>query len=434
MGEMKANSGVTVSGSAGQEPHGGKVRPVTDLTADEPEDFGGIGFTIGTHLDTTQRPQVDAVSMDQAAPETILAQTLKSTRESLGLSLGDVSEITRVRTTYLDAFERATYDILPPRAFSVGYVRAYAQALGLDAESMAELFKRAFADAESGLKAPVGAAYEDVKPSYRRYVYLGLGLVAVVVVWNLVQWRKDLFGRPDPAAVIGNSSWSEGSPLMGGGGLRVSKKAQPPKDQEIPDIYVTPGLEQGFAALNDQKASDGQVSGPAYRKAFNLKGAIYGAGPDESAVTLQAKVATTLIERGPEGTIYSLQRLGPGEAFRVPLNTARPTLIDISDTQNIDVFYNGEYAGQLDGSQMSVAQINSRAIAQAHALDQQAQRQTRPVAAPKAVPTPPESPVDVTPASESASSSGPLPYLPQVGVHPASQAAPSDTPSPLPHP
>jgi cytoskeletal protein RodZ len=62
---------------------------------------------------------------------------LKAAREAKGLSLETVSERTRVQQRYLTAIERNDLTLIPPRPFGRGFVRAYADEVGLDPEETA---------------------------------------------------------------------------------------------------------------------------------------------------------------------------------------------------------------------------------------------------------------------------------------------------------
>src|SRR5262245_21973194 len=64
-----------------------------------------------------------------------IGEALRLVREFKGLSQDDVAEATRVRRAYLAAIETMRLEALPSRPFTIGYVRAYAEALGLDAEA-----------------------------------------------------------------------------------------------------------------------------------------------------------------------------------------------------------------------------------------------------------------------------------------------------------
>jgi cytoskeletal protein RodZ len=59
---------------------------------------------------------------------------LKEVREQKGKSLEDLSESTKIAITNLESLERDRYDLLPPRVFVKGFVRSYAQEVGLSPE------------------------------------------------------------------------------------------------------------------------------------------------------------------------------------------------------------------------------------------------------------------------------------------------------------
>ena len=64
---------------------------------------------------------------------------LRHARERLGLSLRDISDRTKIRTSILGSIERNEIDRLPPPIFTRAFVRAYARELGLDPHAFVEL-------------------------------------------------------------------------------------------------------------------------------------------------------------------------------------------------------------------------------------------------------------------------------------------------------
>ncbi|MBX3503464.1 MAG: helix-turn-helix domain-containing protein [Alphaproteobacteria bacterium] len=66
---------------------------------------------------------------------------LREARESLGLSLRDVSSDTRVRYAYLDAIENGRFHDLPGRTYIPAFLRAYAKRVNLDAERVLEAYR-----------------------------------------------------------------------------------------------------------------------------------------------------------------------------------------------------------------------------------------------------------------------------------------------------
>jgi cytoskeleton protein RodZ len=66
---------------------------------------------------------------------------LRLVRERLGWRLGDVAAELRIRMPYLEAIERGELSALPGAAYQTGFVRTYAQALGLDGDEILRRFR-----------------------------------------------------------------------------------------------------------------------------------------------------------------------------------------------------------------------------------------------------------------------------------------------------
>ena len=361
-----------------------------------------------------------------------LAEILKNTREARGLTLEEVSDLTRVRRNYLEALEQAAYDVLPPRAFAIGYVKAYAKFLGLDEETLADMYKRDVTDSQVRLHAPSGASLDDVKPNYRLYITSALCLVAAIVIWNVLQYKPVILRGKAAQDQIANQKWSIGIPLIRDGVLVLTQPAPAPRDQDIPAAYVTPGLEDGFASIAAQTNSSAAAPVPVtdvlqMRKAFNPQGAIYGAQPENSSVTIQANKSVNLIVHSSDNVVYFAHQLGAGEAYRLPQVGQDGVILDVSDFKAFDVFYNGEYAGGMDALLTPIGKLNAKAAAMSAALDQRQAQAGQVVGASVKVPPKIGAPTAAPRATE------PIPYMPavkHVDTAPAtsSSAAPASTP------
>ena len=137
-------------------------------------DAGGISEELKAHPDWK-----DVVpSVTDAAT---LGDGLRIAREYSGRCLAELSSLTRVPPRYLTALEQNDFSTLPNRVFSIGYVRAYAGALGLDEQLAVERFKRESPDPSVPLQAPVGVAFEEVRRFSPRLIAAGLALIIAVV-------------------------------------------------------------------------------------------------------------------------------------------------------------------------------------------------------------------------------------------------------------
>ena len=63
-----------------------------------------------------------------------LGEFLRRERELRHISLDDVAERTKISRRYLEAIEEERYDRLPGETFVRGFIRSYAQSIGLDPE------------------------------------------------------------------------------------------------------------------------------------------------------------------------------------------------------------------------------------------------------------------------------------------------------------
>lgn len=70
-----------------------------------------------------------------------VGEILRRTRVYYNQSVDDVCAILRIRAAHLEAIEDGRIDDLPGRVYAFGFVRAYAEYLGLDGEQIVRLFK-----------------------------------------------------------------------------------------------------------------------------------------------------------------------------------------------------------------------------------------------------------------------------------------------------
>ncbi|MBT5415543.1 MAG: helix-turn-helix domain-containing protein [Rhodospirillaceae bacterium] len=68
-------------------------------------------------------------------------QLLAALREHAGLSIEDVAAALRIRSVYLRAIEDGRFDDLPGPTYAMGFVRAYADHMGLDPDAAVRRFK-----------------------------------------------------------------------------------------------------------------------------------------------------------------------------------------------------------------------------------------------------------------------------------------------------
>jgi len=286
-----------------------------------------------------------------------IGAALKAIRESRGLTLEELADATRVRRSYLAAIEEMRLDTLPSRPFTIGYIRAYAKALGQDGETAVVRFRAERPAGDEGLREPVGVSREG-DPRVALIVVVGALIIGAIVLWNVVQ-RAMTENAQAQAHAPATAPRPKPAPRPTGpaGPVTLGAPLPAPTESTTPTPYETPGLAAATAANGsaDAAAAAAKIAKenatPAPDPTLNLPptflaaGPIYGAAPEASTATLQARKAASLIVRGADGSVYFARQLSVGEAYRIP-NLAG-LVVDVSDPTAFQVFVGGQTQGLL---------------------------------------------------------------------------------------
>jgi curved DNA-binding protein CbpA len=82
----------------------------------------------------------NVVVQETLTREVLSGKDLKRIREELGVSLEIIAEMTKIRLIFLHAIEEDESKKTPSRVFLKSFLKAYAQSLGLDADSVASRY------------------------------------------------------------------------------------------------------------------------------------------------------------------------------------------------------------------------------------------------------------------------------------------------------
>ena len=96
-----------------------------------------------------------------------IGPALREARERRGLAFGDVEADTAIRTRYIRALEEEQFDVLPGATYTKGFLRAYAEYLGLDGQLFLDEFNSRHHDARTPQEQPI-ASQPRSRPHQRR--------------------------------------------------------------------------------------------------------------------------------------------------------------------------------------------------------------------------------------------------------------------------
>jgi len=132
-----------------------------------------------------------------------IGSSLREARQRQELDFPELEERTKIRPKYLRALEDERFDILPAPTYVRGFLRAYADALGLDGQPFVDEYNTRFAVGEED--APVRARRVPVQRRDRgaresRIAVVALFAIAVATALVIAAWR---FGGPEGENVPG---------------------------------------------------------------------------------------------------------------------------------------------------------------------------------------------------------------------------------------
>lgn len=118
---------------------------------------------------------------------------LAATRKAQKLEIADIADRTRIPARHIDAIERGEFDDLPALPYSAGFVKTYANMLGLDGQALSRAFREEVGDIDRSAFEP--EAYQPADPSRvpsRLLAMVALGVVLLLgMAYLLLRFEGD---------------------------------------------------------------------------------------------------------------------------------------------------------------------------------------------------------------------------------------------------
>jgi hypothetical protein len=140
-----------------------------------------------------------------------IGTTLRDARTRQSLDFPELEELTKIRPKYLRALEDERFDILPAPTYVKGFLRSYAEALGLDGQPFVDEYNSRFAVGEEDYaittrRVPTRRSERGGRES-RIAVIAVLG-IAILTALVIAAWR---FGGPGEEGVPGLAMQGQGT-------------------------------------------------------------------------------------------------------------------------------------------------------------------------------------------------------------------------------
>lgn len=266
---------------------------------------------------------------------------LRAARERLGWTLPSIAAHLRIRLPYLEAIEDGRISDLPGNAYAVGFVRAYAQTLGLDQDEVARRFRAEAAEVNRKTELDFPAPVPERGVPALAVIAVGV----VLAIGAYVGWYR-MSGNDRPTSDTVQQVPDRLAPLADKPPAKVADASPDASGTAIvSEAPATPAPDA--AAATPVAAQPPPTPGPALLPATVPAAALPAAAvpsPDTPRVMLRAKAEAWVQVRDKQtGQVLLNRVLKPGETWPVPPRPL-PLLLTAGNPGGTEVLVDGVVA------------------------------------------------------------------------------------------
>jgi cytoskeleton protein RodZ len=273
-----------------------------------------------------KRIHLREISGDADSPLETVGQDLRAARLRRGDDLATVSRTLKIRKDHLEALEEDRLEALPGRTYAVGFVRSYADYLGLDPVQCVERFKGEIAGRQ---ETPAPVAYApDATESRLPHGWVVIAVVLLgLVIWGayhlaisadslLRQPVAPLPARmaPPVTAQVNNPKPPPVASTQPATAPATANTAQTPPVNALAAPGTAPSPQAGLATA----PGTAPAQTPSTPAAPPPQGQAYGLQNSDARVVLRVTAPTKIVVVGPDGKPFINRVLQPGDSYNVP--------------------------------------------------------------------------------------------------------------------
>lgn len=205
----------------------------------------GSAFVSNTAEDAQSQSSGDSAETGNLFPPAQIGERLRDARLALGLSLGDIALRTRIPARHLESMEVGDFASLPGRTYAIGFGRAYARAVDVPEEDVAQAIRERLGGTSAARSRDV-AQFDLDEPSKvpsARIAWLAALAGAVILIAGFGIWRTYFF----PGANVEELAQAADEES---GAVPVARPAVPRRTAAAGPV-VEPGAEVVFTATED---------------------------------------------------------------------------------------------------------------------------------------------------------------------------------------
>jgi cytoskeletal protein RodZ len=268
---------------------------------------------------------------------TELGKFLKETREQKNISLDELQELTKIQKRYLKGIEEGNYSIMPGHFYVRAFIKQYAEAVGLDPDTVFEQFKNEIPSVYSDeLPEQLSRVKSRKQISSKASKFINLMPKIVftlfifgiaVAVWAIFQ-QRDVTESPEKPNIEEKSDFEEStnSPLT----TDSENIGQENEKQEETNEEESSVTEEN----PDQQVVVTETSGK--RATMELK------NTDSFVLDVSSKGETWVSVENGKGNSFFAGLLRDGETKSIDLSKETEVVLNIGKTPDTELKINGQ--------------------------------------------------------------------------------------------
>lgn len=273
---------------------------------------------------------------EKASKITKIGAMLKEMRQQKGLKISDVARKLCIRKCYLESIEESNYNDIPAFPYGNGFIRSYANFLGLNGDNIVELYKEettSFKQKDMNVFEPQPEA---TMPNIQHLVISLLAIALIYAGWMFYNQQHEqneesniVFTEDDNAISYENVVVIED--------VKISQTAETDKS----GVLVDTQNEEQIIVSNDEYKEEIKTSSANEEVINDIS--------DESAKPVKVEIPnvgvyievlkTTWVEVKDNETLYLSKVLQPGELYKVPSGEGK--ILSVGKYDGVNVYING---------------------------------------------------------------------------------------------
>jgi len=185
---------------------------------------------------------------------TTVGELLRNARLKKGLTISDVAAELCIRKVYINAIENMDLSNLPPMPYGLGFVRSYANYLGLNSDRIVSSYRQG-TQAKEEEEDNAAEAQEATRPHFKHLLIALFGFAALFAAWQYLPQKVEENIEENTADMIAE-------PLI------VDENGTPIDTDELQEIYSAPEEEnseieelkaESLSTFESENGSDAEV-------------------------------------------------------------------------------------------------------------------------------------------------------------------------------